>query len=102
MIIGSCNIVHNLGIFDPDIDAPVAVWARDFDEDVKRLILDEEHGPLINYEALGVHARIAVPTNEHYLPLLYALAIKENNEEITFTHEGFQHGTISMRCFRIG
>ena len=102
LILGSGNIVHNLGIFEPDIDAPVADWSIDFDEKVKSLILKRDHGALINYSTLGASARLAVPTNEHYLPMLYALSLLEHDEEIAFTHEGFQNGTVSMRCFRIG
>jgi 4,5-DOPA dioxygenase extradiol len=51
---------------------------------------------------MGKSARLAVPTLDHYLPMIYAIALQEKNEPLTFTHEGFQNGSISMRCFRIG
>jgi len=43
-----------------------------------------------------------MPTLDHYLPAIYVVALQEKGEEIKFTHEGFQNGSISMRCFRIG
>ena len=102
MIIGSGNIVHNLSMIDWNIDAPVFPWAAEFDETVKRNILDRNHGNLIRYRNMGHGAELAVPTPDHYLPMLYALALQEKSEPVTFIYEGFQHGSISMRCFQIG
>ena len=45
---------------------------------------------------------LAAPTEDHYLPMLYTLGLQEEDDRMTFIHEGFQHGTISMRCFIIG
>lgn len=102
MIIGSGNIVHNLSMIEWNIDAPVFPWAAEFDENVKRNILDRSHGNLIRYRNMGHGAELAVPTPDHYLPMLYALALQEKSEPVTFIYEGFQHGSISMRCFQIG
>lgn len=103
LIIGSGNIVHNLGMMDfEDIDAKPFGWAVEFDEGVKQNLLHRNHGDLIRYENMGDSAPLAVPTLDHYLPMLYAAALQGKDEPIAFFHEGFQHGSISMRCFLIG
>jgi len=103
LIIGSGNIVHNLGLLDFDnIDAPAFDWAGEFDEKVKSSLLTGDRQSLIRYQDWGQAALLAVPTLDHYLPMIYALALQEKNEALVFTHEGFQHGSISMRCFKIG
>ena len=102
LIIGSGNIVHNLGLIDLDIDAPAFSWAVKFDEKIKQCLLTGNHSGLINYLNLGSEALYAVPTQDHYLPMIYAIALQKKGEKIDFIHEGFQHGSVSMRAFRIG
>jgi 4,5-DOPA dioxygenase extradiol len=51
---------------------------------------------------LGKSASLAVPTNDHYLPLLYTLGLQEKGEAISFPYEGFQNANVSMRCLKIG
>lgn len=102
MIIGSGNIVHNLRRIDWDnVDAPTEDWARAFDETAKDLIITNRHDALIQYERLEF-ASAAVPTNDHYLPLLYTIGLQQPGETVQFLFEGFQYANISMRCFRIG
>ncbi|HTG00584.1 MAG TPA: 4,5-DOPA dioxygenase extradiol [Nitrospirota bacterium] len=101
LIIGSGNIVHNLGLIDfENIGAPVFDWAETFDERVKAHLLNGNHDALLHYHDLGQEARLAVPTLDHYLPLIYVLALQHANEPLSFIHEGFQYGSVSMRCFR--
>jgi 4,5-DOPA dioxygenase extradiol len=103
LIIGSGNIVHNLGMFDfTNIKAKSFDWAVEFDEQVRSNLLSGNHRDLIYYMNMGKTAGLAVPTLDHYLPMIYAIALREKNEPLTFTHEGFQYGSISMRCFQIG
>jgi len=103
LIIGSGNIVHNLGMFDfTDIGAKTFDWAGEFDEQVKADLLTRNHEDLIRYAGMGKSAILSVPTLDHYLPMIYVLALQEMNEPLTFVHEGFQYGSISMRCFQIG
>ncbi|MGA9048454.1 MAG: 4,5-DOPA dioxygenase extradiol [Dehalococcoidia bacterium] len=103
LIMGSGNIVHNLGLIDfEDTDARPYDWAVEFDEKVKSNLIDRNHRDLINFQSMGKSARLAVPTLDHYLPMIYAIALQEKNEPLTFTHEGFQNASVSMRCFRIG
>jgi 4,5-DOPA dioxygenase extradiol len=103
LIIGSGNIVHNLSLIDfRNMDATPFEWSVEFDEQVKADLLSRNHQDLIRLETMGKSAALAVPTLDHYLPMIYVIALQERNEEITFTYEGFQHSSISMRCFQVG
>lgn len=103
LVMGSGNIVHNLGMIDfENMDAEVFDWAGEFDDRVKANLLTGNHKDLIHYENMGKASSLAVPTLDHYLPMIYAIALQEKNEPLTFIHEGFQNGSVSMRCFRIG
>ena len=102
LIIGSGNIVHNLKLIDfMDIDAKPYDWAVAFDEVVRENLLSGNHQDLIHYQN-NAAAALAVPTPDHYLPMIYAIGMQEKNEPLTFVFEGFQHASVSMRCFRIG
>ncbi|MBF0484913.1 MAG: 4,5-DOPA dioxygenase extradiol [Candidatus Omnitrophica bacterium] len=100
LIIGSGNMVHNLGRMSWE-DAAFD-WALKFDEQLKQLILSGDHASIINYKSLGSAADLSIPTNEHYLPLLYVLALQEKDDSITFFAEKITLGSISMRSVRIG
>ncbi len=101
LIVGSGNIVHNLRLLQWDADRPYP-WAAGFDRQAAELILAGEHDRLVAYPALGEAARLSIPTNEHYLPLLYALALQQPDEPVAFFAEGLVYGSISMRSLRIG
>jgi 4,5-DOPA dioxygenase extradiol len=97
LIIGSGNIVHNLrmmkwngGNYD---------WAEEFDAVAKKHIASGDHKPLIEYEKLGNAAKLSIPTNEHYLPMLYILGLTAKNESPTFFNESVDLGSVSMRSF---
>ena len=106
LIIGSGNIVHNLPYaFSPQArggDVSPADWALEFDERVTQLVLDGNHEALWNYERLGPAAQMAVPTAEHYLPLLYVLAASDDKDGISFACEDMEYGAISMRSILFG
>ncbi|WP_346354835.1 4,5-DOPA dioxygenase extradiol [Azotosporobacter soli] len=103
LVIGSGNIVHNLRMADfYNLDAAPYEWAKEFDAAVKECLTSGEYVRLIEYERDLPQARLAVPTDEHYLPLLYAVALAESDDKVTFFHEGFQNASMSMRCLRIG
>lgn len=101
LVLGSGNMVHNLAAMRPD-GAPVWPWAEAFDRQAAELIVAGEHQRLIDYPALGEAARLAVPTNEHYLPLLYVLALQQEGETPVFFAEGLVYGSVSMRSLRFG
>ena len=100
LIIGSGNMVHNLRLMEWT-DQPFD-WAVAFDQTLKKLIERRDIKALINYPALGPNAALAIPTNEHYLPLLYALALQSKNEPLRFFSEKLTLGSISMRALQIG
>lgn len=100
LILGSGNVVHNLSRITPDEDDPnVPEWATQFDAWVKQRLLSRDSDSLARYVEQGAAARIAVAMNDHYLPLLYSVGAMASDEKLRFTHEGFQNGSISMRCF---
>ena len=99
LIFGSGNIVHNLGRLVWEDSAHD--WAVAFDEKVRNLIMAGDHQALVNYQRLGHEALQSVPTNEHYLPLLYVLATKDSDETVQFFAEGVTLGAISMRSLLI-
>lgn len=101
LIVGSGNIVHNLRLMQWDASKPYS-WAVEFDQQVAELILAGNHEKLADYQSLGEAANLAVPTNEHYLPLLYILALQQSGEPVSFFAEGLALGSISMRSVRIG
>ncbi len=100
LIIGSGNIVHNLRMVQWNQSA--YDWAIEFDETIKSLIEKGNHSPIIHYETLGKSALLSIPTNDHYLPLLYSLALQEKNESLRFFNEKTTAGSISMRSLIIG
>lgn len=103
MIIGSGNIVHNLSRIDfGNIDAKPYGWATEFDERVKADLVEGNHRDLMELWNGGRSAQLAVPTLDHYLPMIYVIALQERDEPLFFVHEGTQYGSISMRCFQIG
>jgi 4,5-DOPA dioxygenase extradiol len=103
LIIGSGNIVHNLSLIDfRNVEAAPFEWSEEFDEQVKANLLSRNHRDLIHLGNMGKSAVLAVPTLDHYLPMIYVIALQGQNEPLTFTYEGFQHKSISMRCFQIG
>jgi 4,5-DOPA dioxygenase extradiol len=73
-----------------------------FDWIVKSQIVKKNHLPLVNYQTFGTLAQLAVPTNDHYLPMIYSLGLAEKNETASMLFEGIQYGSVSMRCFRVG
>jgi 4,5-DOPA dioxygenase extradiol len=103
LIIGSGNIVHNLGRLDwHNINGATPDWAHEFDLKVKQKLDSGDFNAVVNYRSLGQTATIAVPTEDHYLPLIYTLGLASGNERVRYLYEGFQYGSISMRCIQIG
>lgn len=99
LLLGSGNMVHNLGVmawqqggFD---------WAEECDKAMAELIAAADHQALIDYARIP-HARKAIPTEEHYLPLLYVLGAAGEGEPVTFFNEKVTLGSVSMRGVRVG
>lgn len=99
LVIGSGNMVHNLRMVAWDkLNNPGFGydWALDVNEKLKQHILNDDHEPLINFENFGVEGKYAIPTPEHYLPLLYTLGLKEKNEKISFINDEAVGGSLTM------
>jgi 4,5-DOPA dioxygenase extradiol len=102
LIVGSGNVVHNLGMIKWDSAAPAYDWAVRFNEQVRDCIERRDHPPLIAYEKLGNDARLSVPTPEHYLPLLYVIGLQDKDEPVALAVDGIQNASISMLTVVVG
>jgi 4,5-DOPA dioxygenase extradiol len=104
LIIGSGNMVHNLGMVDwlrlDEVDYGYD-WALEANEKMKKFILSGDYEQLINYQSQGKEFNLAVPTPEHYLPLLYALALKDESEEVTLFNDKAVGGSLTMTSVKI-
>jgi 4,5-DOPA dioxygenase extradiol len=104
LIIGSGNMVHNLGMVawdklntnDYGFD-----WALEAKEKMKNFIVNGDHQSLINYKSQGRAFKLSVPTPEHFLPLLYALALKEESEKVSFFNDKTVAGSLAMTSVKI-
>ena len=104
LVMGSGNVVHNLRATDRGTpDGPVASrpWAQSFDDAVKAALAGRDDRALVGYEKLA-GASTAVATPDHYFPFLYALGAAGTGERAKTVYEGFQSGTLSMRCIQFG
>lgn len=103
LIAGSGNLVHNLHTYAWGRHAIEPFdWAVRFEEKAREMILAGEHQPLVTYEKLGRDALLSIPTPDHYLPLLYVIATRQQGEAISFPVEGVDGGSISMLSVRAG
>jgi 4,5-DOPA dioxygenase extradiol len=104
LIVGSGNMVHNLRMVDwrrlNEVNYSYD-WALEASEKMKAFILSGDHKQLINYQSLGKEINLAVPTPEHYLPLLYALALKEENESVNLFNDKAVGGSLTMTSVKI-
>ncbi len=100
LVVGSGGIVHNLArVRFHDKHAPVDDWARVFDQWVAERLLNLQE--LLAYRELAPFARLAVPTAEHFNPILPVLSSRTHEETVRTLHEGFQYGNLSMRTFAV-
>ena len=102
LIVGSGNVVHNLGRIQWTEDAKPYDWAVRFNNEVRSHLAAHEHAPLIDYMTWGDEARLSVPTPDHYLPLLYVIAQQGKNEAVSLPVDGIEYGSIGMLTVVIG
>lgn len=105
LIVGSGNIVHNLRMIAWDkVNEPEYgyEWALQANHTLKYLITENKHKELINYSSLGKEVQQAIPTPDHFLPLLYALALKEEREQVTLFNDKAVMGSLTMTSVKIG
>jgi 4,5-DOPA dioxygenase extradiol len=104
LIIGSGNMVHNLRMVawnrlnEPEYGYD---WALQMNDTFKQYILSHNHDPLIQYEKLGREAQLAIPTPEHYLPLLYTLGLQEAKDEASFFNDKAVGGSLTMTSVKL-
>ncbi len=102
LIIGSGNMVHNLGrIAWQEPESFAFDWAIEMNTVFKDLITDKNHQPLIRYESLNKAAALAIPTPDHYLPLLYVLGMQRATEKVSFFNDKVVMGSITMTSVQI-
>ncbi len=97
LFIGSGNIVHNLPL--AAMNSKPYDWAIEFEEICRKLIEKKDFASLIHYEQLGASSRLAVPTDDHYRPMLNTLALAYEDEEPSFFNRGIDLGSVSMLSF---
>ena len=105
LIIGSGNIIHNLRMVDFRNINTVGYgydWAHEAREKSNNWLLDGDFKQLIDYEKQGIFMHAAVPTPDHYLPLIYSLGLKEKSEELSLFNDELIGGSLSMTSVKIG
>lgn len=105
LIVGSGNIVHNLGLVDFGNLTTIGYgyeWALEAHEKLHDLIVKGDQRALCEYGKLGRAVQLAIPTPDHYLPLIYALALKRPGEQLRFVNDVLLAGSLSMTSLRIG
>jgi 4,5-DOPA dioxygenase extradiol len=102
LILGSGNIVHNLGRISFDENAAPAGWAVEFDAWVQERAAARDFEPLLGDLSRAPSGRLAVPTPDHYDPLLYVLGASDARDALRVECEGIQNGSISMRSLSFG
>jgi 4,5-DOPA dioxygenase extradiol len=105
LVIGSGNMVHNLSMVAWDkLDGPAYGydWALLMNQTFKELIENNNHQPLIHYQQLGKETLLAIPTPEHYLPLIYTVGLQGKNEQVQFFNDKPVGGSLTMTSVKIG
>ncbi len=103
LLLGSGNLVHNLHTYawGRYVTEPYD-WAARFEARMRELLMKRNHGPLVDYESLGRDAILAIPTPDHYLPLLYVLGAQRPGDRVSFPVEGVDGGSVSMLAVQVG
>ncbi|QQX76044.1 4,5-DOPA dioxygenase extradiol [Aequorivita iocasae] len=104
LIVGSGNMVHNLRMVSwKRLNEVYAYdWTIEANEKMKNFIVNEDHKSLIDFKSQGKAFELAIPTPEHYMPLIYTLALKTKNEEITIFNDKPVGGSLTMTSVKIG
>lgn len=103
LVIGSGNLVHNLHTYAwGKHEVEPFDWAVRFETLARQVLLRGDDAILVDYESLGRDAMLAAPTPDHYLPLLYVLGLRREDDAVSFPVEGFDGGSISMLSVQVG
>ena len=96
LVMGSGNIVHNLQAISFDYNKPYD-WALEFDAKISKWIETGDHQSIIEFQKLGQVAKLAHPTYDHFLPLLYVLGFQNKKDFPKFFNDDFDMSSVSMR-----
>jgi 4,5-DOPA dioxygenase extradiol len=102
LIVGSGNVVHNLGRINWNAGSTGLPWGEHFNDLVKAKVAAQDHVALINWPQYGNDAHLSIPTPEHYWPALYILAQQQAGESAQIVTDGMEMGSISMLSVQIG
>jgi 4,5-DOPA dioxygenase extradiol len=102
LILGSGNVVHNLGVMQWTTDATPYDWAVRFKDKVRGWLREGDWESLIAFDKHGRDAVLSVPTPEHYLPLLYVLGQQHRDDALTLPVDGIEYGSIGMLSVAVG
>lgn len=103
LVVGSGNLVHNLHAYAWGRGgAQPFDWALRFEEQVRQFLLNGQDERIVTYDDLGRDARLAVPTPDHYLPLLYILGLRREQDQVSFPVQGVDGGSVSMLAVKLG
>jgi len=104
LIVGSGNMVHNLGMVEwRRLNETFGYdWALEASDRMKKSILSGDHQSLVNFRSQGRAFDLAIPTPEHFLPLLYALGLQEKGEEVSLFNDRALAGSLTMTSVRVG
>ncbi|OFY94395.1 MAG: hypothetical protein A3K10_02025 [Bacteroidetes bacterium RIFCSPLOWO2_12_FULL_31_6] len=98
LILLSGNLTHNFSHADfTNIDAEPIDWAIKFDDTIKNAFLNNDADTLVNIDKKSYVFKINHPSNDHFIPLLYLMGLRNENDTVTFPHMSWQHATMSMR-----
>ena len=104
LIIGSGNIIHNLRMIDwPNFDKDNHGydWAVEARATINKYLMDGNYAPLLNYEQQGAAFKLAIPSPDHYLPLIYTLGLQQKREGIELFNDKLLAGSLSMTSLKI-
>lgn len=102
LIFASGNLIHNLRTYAWGQPDAVYDWALRFETEARGLLLGGDHQALVHYNTLGRDAALAIPSPDHYLPLLYVLGTNQSSDRISFPVEGIEGGSLSMLSVEVG
>ncbi|UNM95342.1 4,5-DOPA dioxygenase extradiol [Ignatzschineria rhizosphaerae] len=96
LILASGNIVHNLRLLDFRNSQGGHDWAEDARQSMTKMLLEDDQKSLIHFKDQGEAFRLSIPTDEHYLPLLYILGLKESSDELLIFNNQSVMGSLAM------
>ncbi|MEA1647916.1 4,5-DOPA dioxygenase extradiol [Nitrospirillum sp. BR 11164] len=102
LIVGTGNVVHNLGRMNWDPSTPPYPWAARFNDLVKRCIASDTPQPMIDFQKAGPDAAASIPSPDHFLPFLYVLGTRQPGDAVTLVNDRVEHGSLSMLSVAFG